>query len=159
MKKRVFGRYLSRERDTRRALFKSLVRSMVVSGKIKTTRAKAKAIQGEIEGLVTLGKKGDITAVRKIQALLGHDRNLTGFVINKIVPVFSSKNGGYTRIINLPRRVGDNSRMVRIEWSLEVEKYILPEEIKKKAKDKSDKEKKEEKKGKVSKIVKAIKKK
>jgi len=57
VRKRVFGKKLSRERATRGALFVSLVESLVLNKKIKTTKAKAKAISGMIDKLVTLAKK------------------------------------------------------------------------------------------------------
>lgn len=164
MKKRIFGRQLSRESDTRRALFRSLIRALVINGKIQTSKAKAKAFQGVAEGLITLGKRKDVSARRKLYSILANDRDIADFVVTKIVPVFIEKDSGFTRLINLPRRVGDNSQMVRLEWSLEVEKLILPKEIKLKNKisDKNNKDKKKEKmqpKGRLAKITKVLKKK
>lgn len=134
MKKKVFGKKLSRERDTRRALFRSLMRAMVLNGKIKTTKAKAKAIQGDVEKIVTLAKSGDVPSRRRLYSLLGNDRATADFVVNKIVPAFSQKISGFTRMVNLPERVGDRAKMVRLEWSLEIEKYIKPLKGKEKAK-------------------------
>ena len=74
MKKRVYGRKLSRERDTRRALFRTLIRALVKYDKIVTTKAKAKAIQGDIDKLVNLAKKDSIQARRRLFASLGNDK-------------------------------------------------------------------------------------
>jgi large subunit ribosomal protein L17 len=163
MKKRVFGRQLSRERDTRRALFRSLIRALVSNGKIKTTKAKAKAIQGKIDTLVSLGKKKDISARRRVYAILGNDRKTTDFIFGKIASVFSDRKSGFTRIINLPRRLGDQAEMVRLEWSSEIEKSIKPEKGKTKAKvsekDKTgDKVTKSKNKGKLAMITESLKK-
>lgn len=143
MKKRIFGRYLSRERDTRRALFRSLTRALVINGKIRTTRAKVKAIQADIDKMVTLAKKGDVASKRSLYSLLANDRSIAEHVLKKILPVFSNRKSGFTRITNLPRRVGDNAQMVRLEWSSEVSKYETFVKGKKKEKPRSKADKKE----------------
>ncbi|TEU02186.1 50S ribosomal protein L17 [Candidatus Woesebacteria bacterium] len=121
MKKRVFGRQLSRERDTRRALFRSLIRALVEHGKINTTKAKAKAIQADIDKLVNLAKKDSISAKRRIFAILGNDKETTKKLLKEVVPSFSDRSGGYTRIVPLPARRGDAAQIVRFEWVKEIE--------------------------------------
>jgi len=121
MKKRVFGRQLSRERDTRRALFRSLIRALVKHGKIKTTKAKAKAIQASIDKLVNLAKKDSISAKRRVFAILGNDKETTKKLLKEVVPSFSDRSGGYTRIVPLPARRGDAAQIVRFEWVKEIE--------------------------------------
>lgn len=120
MKKRVFGRQLSRERDTRRALFRSLIRALVKHGKIKTTKAKAKAIQGSIDKLINLAKKDSISAKRRVFAILGNDKETTKKLLIEVVPSFSDRSGGYTRIVPLPARRGDAAQIVRLEWVKEI---------------------------------------
>jgi len=120
MKKRVFGRQLSRERDTRRALFRSLIRALVKHGKIRTTKAKAKAIQADIDKLINLGKKKTVFAERRVFAILGNDKETTKKLLREIVPGLSDRSGGYTRTIPLPTRRGDAAQMVRLEWVKEI---------------------------------------
>jgi large subunit ribosomal protein L17 len=120
MKKRVFGRQLSRERDTRRALFRSLIRALVKHGKIKTTKAKAKAIQADIDKLINLAKKDSISAKRRVFAILGNDKETTKKLLIEVVPSFSDRSGGYTRIVPLPARRGDAAQIVRFEWVKEM---------------------------------------
>jgi large subunit ribosomal protein L17 len=122
MKKKVFGRQLSRERDSRRALYRSLVRALTFNGKIVTTKAKAKAVQGEVEGLVTLAKDGSVAAKRKVYSVTGNDRSVADFIFKTIVPAFSEKRSGFTKITNLPRRKGDRAKIVRLEWGVEIER-------------------------------------
>ncbi len=117
MKKKVFGRKLGRSRPAREALFASLSRAMFLNGKIVTTRAKAKAVQGDLERLVSLAKKGELSAQRKIMAYLDNSKDAFSALIYKVAPIFSSRTSGFTRLISLPRRKGDNSQMVRIEWT------------------------------------------
>ena len=160
MKKRVYGRKLSRERDTRRALFRALIRALVKYDKIVTTKAKAKAIQGDIDRLVNLAKDGSIQTQRRLFASLGNDKETTKAFTERIAPSFKERKGGYTRIINLPRRKGDAAEIVRIEWV----KPTLAKEVKKEEKKKSKKKstaskKKEDTKKKVKKTTKVSKKK
>lgn len=95
---------------------RSLVRSVVVSNKIVTTKAKAKGIQAQLDKLVTLAKKGTLTARRQILAYVGNDKKTTDTLVNKIVPSFGERKSGFTRIINLPARLGDGAQMARLEW-------------------------------------------
>ena len=131
MKKRVYGRKLSRERDTRRALFRALIRALVKYDKIVTTKAKAKAIQGDVDKLVNFAKDSSIQARRRLFASLGNDKETMKTLTEKIAPAFTERKGGYTRIINLPRRKGDAAEIVRIEW---VKPILKREETKKKVK-------------------------
>jgi len=124
MKKQVFGRQLSRDSSTRRALFRSLTRALVMDGKIKTTRAKAKAIQPEIEKIVTLAKEKSVASRRMLYSILGNDRITTVFLIKNVASAFLSKKNGFTRLVNLPRRRGDNAQMVRLEWTESTERYV-----------------------------------
>jgi large subunit ribosomal protein L17 len=126
MRKIVFGRKLSRSRKSRIALFRSLIKALITNGKITTTKAKAKAIQGQADKIITLAKKSDLSARRRALAFLGNDRKVTDFLFTKLAPVFKERQSGFTRITLLPRRKGDNAEMAILEW---VEKYV--EEVKK----------------------------
>lgn len=116
MKKRVFGRKLGRDTDSRKALLRSLVRALVLSGKVKTTKAKAKAIQGDIDRLITLAKKGGISQRRNALRKLANDREVVNNVFDKVAKVFKTRTSGFTRIIPLVARKGDLAEIVRLEW-------------------------------------------
>ena len=122
MRKMVFGKKLSRGKKGRGAVLRSLIKAIVVSGKIVTTRAKAKAVVGEVDKIITLTKKGTLASRRRTLAFLGNDREVADRVFNSLVPSFSQRNSGYTRIVLLPRRKGDGAEMVRLEWVDEVVK-------------------------------------
>lgn len=124
MKKMVFGRKLSRGRKAREALFKSLTEALVLHGAITTTKAKAKAIQGDIDKMITLSKKDSVAARRKASAILGNNRELALILFGKVAKAFGTRTSGFTRMILLPRRKGDNAEMARLEWS---EKISLEE--------------------------------
>lgn len=137
MRKKIFGRQLSRSRKGRTALIRSLIKALVINGKIMTTKAKAKTIQGQVDKLVTLAKKDTLSARRKVLAYLANDRKVTDFFFIKLVPVFKNRGSGFTRITLLPRRRGDNAEMAILEW---VDRYTP--EVKKKIIVKKDKKKK-----------------
>lgn len=117
MQKRVFGRKLSRERSSRELLFVSLVSSLVLHGRIKTTKAKAKSIIGLIDRLVVLAKKGTLASKRQILKRLKGDKKISTLLWTKIAKTFETRNGGYTRIIPLTQRKGDMAEMVKLEWT------------------------------------------
>ncbi|RLC32877.1 50S ribosomal protein L17 [Candidatus Woesebacteria bacterium] len=160
MKKRVYGRKLSRERDTRRALFRALIKALVKYDKIVTTKAKAKAIQGDIDKLVNMAKDGSIQKQRRLFASLGNDKETAKAFTERIAPSFKERKGGYTRIINLPRRKGDAAEIVRIEWVKPMPEKDEKTKDEKKSKRKStDSRKKENTKKNVKKATKTSKKK
>jgi large subunit ribosomal protein L17 len=145
MRKKVFGRQLSRNRKSRTALLRSLIKALIVNGKITTTKAKAKFIQAQADKIVTLASKNNLSVRRSVLAFLGNDRKSTDFLFLKLVPVFKDRKSGFTRLILLPRRKGDNAEMATIEW---IDKYVeAKKEVKLDKKGKKIKtDKKEEKK-------------
>lgn len=140
MRKMVFGRHLSRSRKGRIALFRSLIRALTISGKIVTTRAKAKAIIPQIDKIITLAKKNSLSARRRVLASLGNDRDTTDLIFLKVVPAFSNRTSGFTRIVLLPARSGDSAQMARLEWSDVIEMKEKPKkEVKEKKAEKPKK--------------------
>mgnify|MGYP001612893833 CR=1 FL=1 len=119
MRKRIFGRRLKRDKNARKALFRSLMSSLVLESKIKTTEAKAKAIKGEIEKLVTIAKKHGQEARGLLVARLASEKVAEKIII-EIAPKFESRPGGYIRILKLGHRVKDGAKMVLMTWVEEV---------------------------------------
>lgn len=124
MRKQVFGRKFKRDKDQRKALFKGLISAMILKGKIKTTEAKAKAVKGDLEKLVTKAKKEEKVARNLLKS------HLKPFEIEKMItqigPGFKNRVGGYTRIIKSGPRVSDNASMAVMEWS-EMEAVVKTE--------------------------------
>lgn len=148
MRKMVFGRQLSRGRKAREALFRSQIKALLSNGKIVTTKAKVKAIQGDLDKLVSFTKENSLAARRRASSFLGNDRKLTEVLFGKVAKAFSSRVSGFSRIILLPRRKGDMAEMARLEW---VEKIDLTEK-------KEVKKEEKEPKGKIVKEAKIVKK-
>ena len=113
MKKMVFGRKLSRGRKAREALFRSLTQALILRGAIVTTKAKAKAVQGDVDKIISLARKNSLSASRKASAILGNNRELT-LRLGAVAKAFGERTSGFTKIILLPRRKGDNAEMARI---------------------------------------------
>jgi large subunit ribosomal protein L17 len=133
MRHAVKGKQLNRNIHTRRALFKNLLLAIIAHGKINTTLAKAKAIQGEFEHLVTKAKEGTVPARRSIDQVLNQKQ-----AVNQLVDVIApaiTRQSGYTRIVKLGQRRGDAALIVRLEiidWQPKVE-TIKPSKKKAKA--------------------------
>ncbi len=108
--KRTFGR----ERKVRNALMKSLARSLVVAGKIKTTDAKARELRPYVERMVTQGRLGTVAARRLLVAKIGAEG--ADKMVKLIAPKYADRKGGYTRITKLPARVSDAALMAVIEF-------------------------------------------
>lgn len=128
MKKKVFGRKLSRERATREALFVSLIENLVLKGKIVTTKAKAKSIIGLVDKLVVLAKKDSLSAKRSILKNLRGNKNVSTKLWKDIGPSFASRMSGFTTMVQLPNRKGDMAEIVRLEWVKADEKNIPTKE-------------------------------
>lgn len=114
MHKNVFGRQFKRDTNERKALFKNLISSLILAEKIKTTKEKAKAIKSDIDKIITKAKNGE-AARRILQSYLIQDA--VDKVIQNIAPRFARRQGGYSRITKLGRRLSDNASMVLMEWT------------------------------------------
>lgn len=106
---------LSRDSAHRKALLRNLCKEVIEHERIKTTEAKAKALRPEIEQLITLAKKGDLHARRQALKALGQDKFSTYKLFEDIAPRYTSRPGGYTRIMKLGPRKSDATEMVLIE--------------------------------------------
>lgn len=124
MRKKIYGRQFKRDFNERKALFKGLMTSLVMHERIETTEEKAKAIQGSVEKLVTKSKKKGTAAKSLLLPYLSEDAVEKMF--NEIAPRYTNRNGGYTRIIKLGRRFGDNAKVAIIEWVEKDQKLASP---------------------------------
>ena len=91
-----------------------LASSLFVHEAITTTEAKAKAVRPVAEKLITLGKRGDLSARREALKVIT-DRDVVAKLFTEIAPRFAERNGGYTRVMKLGQRAGDGAPMARIE--------------------------------------------
>jgi len=121
MRHGVFGRRLNRETGPRTALRRILVNQLFKHERIQTTEAKAKAIRGQAERLITLAKHGNaagesrMVAARRLAVARLGDPEMVKKLFDDIAPRYASRNGGYTRILKLGMRQGDAAKMALIE--------------------------------------------
>lgn len=96
------------------ATIKSLAKNMIICQSIRTTLTRAKATKQMVDKLITLSKKNTLFARRQAQRVLG-EHKLVNLLFNEIGPRFASRSSGFTRIIGLGKRRGDNAEMVIFE--------------------------------------------
>jgi large subunit ribosomal protein L17 len=114
MRHRKDGFKLGRLTQHRWALFRNLLVALFRYERITTTEAKAKAVRGLAEHMVTLAKRESLHARRQVLSMVP-DAKVVGTLFDSIAARFSERNGGYTRIIKLAPRPGDNAPMVLLE--------------------------------------------
>ena len=112
---RVGGRKLSRKQGPRLSLFKNLTVSVIRYERVKTTEAKAKEISGRVEKVITLAKRGDLSARRAVVAQFPNEPLVVNKLFDEIAPKYADRTSGYTRIVKIGPRPGDNAPMARIE--------------------------------------------
>ncbi|HYC34311.1 MAG TPA: 50S ribosomal protein L17 [Candidatus Paceibacterota bacterium] len=108
-------RKFKRDRDQRKALLKALSVALITREKITTTEAKAKELRPHIEKIVTAAKTDSVASRRLLAAKIGNGSALTK-VFKDVAPKFKDVQGGYTRIIKLPKRMKDAAKMAFIEF-------------------------------------------
>ncbi len=108
-------RKLSRESRIRRSILAGITKDVIMNEGVTTTEARAKEVRKFVEKMITYGKDGSLVARRKALAFLHNDKDVVNKVFNELAPRYAERNGGYTRIIKLKERVGDDALMVRLE--------------------------------------------
>ena len=115
MAHRVDGRKLGRKMGPRLALYKNLTVSVLRYERIKTTEAKAKEIQGRVERMITLAKRGDLSARRAVVAEFPNEPLVVDKLFREIAPKYADRSSGFTRVVRIGQRPGDAAEIVQIE--------------------------------------------
>lgn len=108
------GRKLNRTAAHRKALLANLAASLLRHERIQTTTPKAKELRGVVDGLITLGKRGDLHARRLAIARVG-DKEAVHRLFSDLAERYANRPGGYTRVLPLARRAGDNAPLSLVE--------------------------------------------
>src|ERR1700734_578397 len=98
-----------------KAILGNLVASLIAAESLVTTEAKAKALRPVVEKCVTAARKGGVHQHRRVVALI-RDKDMAKILFDNIAPRYADRPGGYTRILKLGPRPGDNAPMARIEF-------------------------------------------
>ena len=121
MRHKKAGKRLSRSKDHRRALRRTMVNQLFTHERIRTTKAKAQAVRGQAERLITLAKRGNsagdekMVHARHLAAARMDNPELVQKLFDDIAPRYEDRAGGYTRMLKLGPRYGDSAEMVILE--------------------------------------------
>ena len=115
MKHNIKNKKLNKTTSHRKAMFMNMSNALIKHEQITTTLAKAKELRKFIEKIITLGKKGDLLSRRKSISVL-QDKNMSKKVFEVLADRYKTRSGGYTRIIKLGNRFGDNAPTAVIEF-------------------------------------------
>ena len=108
-------RKLNMESRIRRSTLSSLTKDVINYGYVVTTEARAKEVRKFVDRMVTYGKNGTLVSRRKALAFLHNDSKVVDKLFNELAKKYETRNGGYTRIIKLKERVGDDALTVKLE--------------------------------------------
>ena len=108
-------RKLGRESRIRRSILSGITKDVIINEGVTTTEARAKEVRKFVDKMITYGKDGSLVARRKALAFLHNDKAVVNKIFNELAPRYAERNGGYTRIIKLKERVGDDALTVRLE--------------------------------------------
>jgi len=115
MKHNIKNKKLNKNSSHRKAMFMNMSNALIKHEQITTTLTKAKELRRFVEKIVTLGKKGDLLSKRKTSSIL-QDNKMSKKVFEVFADRYKNRNGGYTRIIKLGNRFGDNAPTAVIEF-------------------------------------------
>lgn len=108
-------RKLGRDNKHRRAMLANLTKAVIMNESIETTETRAKEVRKFVDKMITYGKKGDLVSRRKTLAFLNNDKDLVKKLFDEYATRYADRKGGYTRIIKLKERIGDDALIVRLE--------------------------------------------
>ena len=108
-------RKLSRETRHRRSILANITRDVIMNEAVVTTEARAKEVRKFVDKMITYGKRGTLVSRRKALAFLYNDSDVVNKVFNELAKRYETRDGGYTRIIKLKERRGDDALEVKLE--------------------------------------------
>lgn len=114
MRHQIAGRKLGRRSEHRIMLYRNLVTDLLKYEKITTTEAKAREIRGFAEKMITLGKEGSLASRRRALAFIT-DTDVVKKLFTELAPRYKERQGGYTRLYKLGRRIGDGAPTAKVE--------------------------------------------
>ena len=108
-------RKLGVDNKHRRSMLANLTKDVIMNGKVETTETRAKEVRKFVDKMITYGKDGGLVARRKALAFLHNDTAAVKNVFEELAPKYATRNGGYTRILKLDERRGDDALIVILE--------------------------------------------
>ena len=109
-------RKLGRDNKHRRSMLATMTKQVVENESITTTDTRAKEVRKFVEKMITYGKKGDLVSRRKALAFLHNDTEVVEKIFNDLAKRYENRNGGYTRVLKVANRRGDNAPMAIVSF-------------------------------------------
>ena len=106
-------RKLGRKSSVRKSMLAGITKDVIMNEYVVTTEARAKEVRKFVDKMITYGKDGSLVSRRRALAFVNNDKAVVDKVFNELAPRYESRNGGYTRIIKLNERKGDDALTVR----------------------------------------------
>ena len=139
-------RKLGRDNKHRRSMLATMTKQVVMNESITTTDTRAKEVRKFVDKMITYGKKGDLVSRRKALAFLHNDKEVINKIFNDLAKRYEKREGGYTQILKLGERRGDNALMVVLKLVEEKKPAKTEDKKAEKAEKKEDKKEKKDKK-------------
>ena len=108
-------RKLGRTNKHRKSMLANLTKDVIMNGRVETTETRAKEVRKFVDKMITYGKNGSLVARRNALAFLHNNTTAVKKVFDELAPRYANRNGGYTRILKLAERRGDDALMVILE--------------------------------------------
>ena len=108
-------RKLGRTNKHRRSMLANLTKDLIMNERIETTETRAKEVRKFVDKMITYGKDGSLVARRKALAFFHNNDVVVKKIFDELAPKYANRNGGYTRILKLTERRGDDALMVILE--------------------------------------------
>ncbi len=108
-------RKLNRDTKKRRSILSGLTKTVIMNGRVETTDERAKEVKKFVDKMITYAKKGDLNSRRQALAFLENDTEAVKKLFDELAPKYADRLGGYTRIIKLNERRGDDALIVSLE--------------------------------------------
>ena len=105
-------RKLGVDNKHRRSMLANITKDVIMNGKVQTTETRAKEVRKFVDKMITYGKKGDLVSRRKALAFLHNDTEVVEKIFNDLAKRYENRNGGYTQILKVAERRGDDALMV-----------------------------------------------
>ena len=125
-------RKLGRDNKHRRSMLATLTKQVIICESITTTETRAKEVRKFVDKMIPSGKRGDLVSRREALAFLHNDKKVVEKIFNDLAKRYENRNGGYTQILKLTERRGDDALMVILKL-VEEEKPVEEKKAKKKA--------------------------
>lgn len=123
MRHKVLGRHLGRDKDGRQALFRNLIRSLILSESIETTEVKAKAIKGQVDRIISQAKS---PTTRRLVSQFLSDAQTTDKLVKDLLPRMKTRSSGFCSIVRVGKRLGDGAMIVQMRLLLDQSTADLP---------------------------------